>query len=679
MQKALFSGLCILTTLATGNVQAASETSQQLGDPSAIPDAFHKAKPASGDASTTENLNEIVVSALPLGQSAEDIAKPVTVLSGATLDDRKTGTLGETIAKETGVQSSYFGPGAGRPIIRGLDGPRVGVLANGLGTQDVSTVSQDHNVTIEPFLVDQIEILKGPATLLYGNGAIGGVVNTVDGRIPEQLPANGISGRAELSGNTVNDGKTGMARIDSTLSENVALHADGLYRQTGDYHSADGILANSFNETRTGALGGSWVGESGFLGMSVSRYIDRYGNPAEPGDPATGDPPVYLAMRQTRVDFKAGLTQPFSAIDRVMLRVGRTDYQHSEFEGVEPGTRFFSDGTDGRLEVEHNEFAGWKGAFGVQFGRKNIKAIGEESFIPATETQSAGIFWVEQRGWERTKLELGARYDRQSSTPVGSNKVSFSPVSLSAGFIYNLSENWHVNVNLDRAQRALAEEELFANGPHVATNAFEIGDSNLRKETSNQVELGLHFHSKVLEAKLSAYNNRFEDYIFLTDTGQIKDELPVRQWSQNDARFRGFEGEMKWHIADTATGKYDLRIWGDTVCATFMHGGGNVPRVPPSRFGSDLDWTYGNWRAGLGFAHYAKVDRISQFETLTPGYTFINAQIDYTLYSDENSSWEIFANGTNLTNRTAYNSTSFIKDKVPLPGRGVMFGIRALF
>jgi len=659
--------------------QVNSSSLQRKHDTSSPLDIFESSVANKSEANEAENLNEIVVKALPLGSSPDDMAKPITVISGAALDDKKAATLGETLAKETGVYSSYFGPGVGRPIIRGLDGPRVSVLSNGLGTQDVSTVSQDHNLTIEPFLVDQIEILKGPSTLLYGNGAIGGVVNTVDGRIPEQLPSDGFLGRTEISGDTVHDGHTGMARIDTLLGNQIVLHADALYRQAGDYRTGEGTLPNSFKETRTGAIGGSWIGDNGFLGMSLSRYLDRYGNPAAPGDLEQGELPVYLALHQTRVDIKAGLTQPFSAIDQILLRVGRTDYQHTEFEGDEAATIFFSDGTDGRLEVVHKEMAGWQGAFGLQFGQKTVKAIGEEAFLPATDTENIGFFWLEQLEWQRSKLEVGARYDRQSSTSVGGAKRSFSPVSLSAGFIYDLSDNWHINLNLDRAQRAPVEEELFAYGPHIATNAFEIGDATLGKETSNQVELGLHFHNQIVEAKFSVYGNRFDDYIFLRDTGEFEDELAVRQWAQNDARFRGFEGELKWHVADNDTGKYDLRIWGDRVRSTFTESGGNIPRIPASRFGSDLDWTCGNWRTGVGVVHYAKVDHVAEFETPTPAYTLVNARIDYTLYSDEKRTWEIFANGSNLTDRPAYNSTSFIKDKALLPGRGVVFGVRGIF
>lgn len=622
-----------------------------------------------------DTLPDVVVNASPLRQSADDIITPVTVLSGAALDDAKAATLGETVSREVGVQTTAFGAGVGRPVIRGLDGPRVGVLANGLGSGDVSTVSQDHAVAIEPFLADQIEVLKGPSTLLYGSGAIGGVVNVVDGRIPTALPANGFSGRAELRGNSVSDERTGMARVDAGAGA-FAFHVDAAWRDAGNYEIPGGTLANSFVETKNGAAGASWIGDRGFVGVAVSRFLDHYGNPAEPGDAEEAG--VTLSLAQTRYDLKAELRDPLPGFAALRVSAGHVDYRHTEFEGDEVGTIFLNRANEGRIELVQNETGGWLGAFGVQFIDRSFEAIGEEAFIPQTATRGLGVFALQQRSFGAFTLEAGARVDRQSSDPADGVETRFTPLSLSLGGSYRLSEHWHLTANLDRAERAPAEEELFSNGPHVATNAFEIGDRGLAEERANQVEIGLHFHSDRVEAKLAAYANRFDDYIYLVDTGEFEDGLAVRQWSQADAKFHGLEGEAKFVLAENALGRFDLRLWGDTVDAR-LRDGGNLPRIAPARTGIDVGWTADAWRARVGAAHYFRQDEVTEFETETPGFTLVNAHLSHTISDSGGTDWEVFVDANNLTNATARLATSYIKDLAPLPGRSFAFGVRALF
>jgi iron complex outermembrane receptor protein len=626
-----------------------------------------------------KTLEAVTVTGVPLGQSADEIIAPVVVLAGEELDARKSNTLGETVSSIPGVTTTYFGPGVGRPVIRGLDGPRVAVLSDGMGTDDVSNVSQDHAVAIEPFLADQIEVLKGPSTLLYGSGAIGGVVNAVDGRIHESALDEPFRGRAEMRYDAGSSGFTGMSRVDAG-TDHSALHADAVYRSNDNYDLPNGELANSAVDTRTGALAGSVFGDWGFAGLSVSRYLNEYGNPAEPGDAAEGEPPVTLKMAQTRYDFKAGLTDPMSGIESIKLGFGHTDYQHTEFEGDEIGTKFLSTGNQLRLEATHSRFGAWQGAFGLQAGKKEFEAIGEEAFVPATKSRNLGVFLVEQGEWDRLKLELGARSDKQSSDPEDGDKRSFSLFSLSGGARWKFNDQWHLSLNLDRAQRAPAEEELFANGPHLATATFEIGDPLLTKETSNQVELGLHYHGEKFEAEVAAYQNRFDNFIYLSDTGldDLEFELPIRVWTQADATFRGFEGEATIHLADNDNGKFDLRLYGDRVRAT-RSDGSSLPRIPAARFGAELNWKHDAWRAGLGAVHTAMQDDTDVFETQTEGYTLVNANLNYTFLNTERGSWEAFVQGSNLTNQDARLATSVVKDLVPLPGRNISVGVRVFF
>lgn len=624
------------------------------------------------------NLEGVTVDAVPGGRNSNELVKPVAVLGGVQLDNAKGGTIGETVSKIPGVQTTALGEAVGRPVIRGLGGPRVSVTENGLGSADVSNVSQDHAVTIEPFLADQIEVLKGPSTLLYGSGAIGGVVNAVDGRIPQSRPADGFSGRAEARYDDASHGKTGMLRLDGG-SDHFVMHVDALHRKNGNYDIPGGTLANSQVETTSGAVGASWLGERGYLGASVSRYMDDYGSPAEPGDPAEGEPPVHLKMAQTRYDIKGGLEHPFAGFRKLEMNAGHTDYRHAEYEGDDPETTFTNKSNEARLLLTHEPLAGWNGTLGAQWFHRDFAAVGEETFVPPTSSRGLGFFLTEQRRWGPLTVEAGARVDHQSSDPENADKASFHPKSFSAGLGWQFTDAWRLTLNLDRSQRAPAEEELFANGPHEASATYEIGSRDLGVETANQVELGLHYHGDLIDAKASVYNNRYDDFIYLADTGRVDDDLPVRVWSQRDARFRGAEAEATFHLSHGDSGDWDLRMYGDTVRATLSHGGGNVPRIPAGRLGSELAWNRGDWRASLGGVRYFRQDKTAEFETTTAGYTLVNMHVGWMFHNGMNSQWEAFLDGNNLTNQTARLATSLFKEQSPLPGRNVSAGVRAWF
>jgi iron complex outermembrane receptor protein len=624
-----------------------------------------------------DKLDAIIVNAVPGGRHADQIVAPVAVLAGSALDDAKGVSLGETVSSIPGVQSSALGTAVGRPVIRGLDGPRVAVLENGLSSQDVSNVSQDHAVTLEPFLADQIEVLKGPATLLYGSGAIGGVVNVVDGRVPEKAPDNGFAGRAEVRHDSVSDGHTGLLRLDAG-NDKFAIHVDGMHRDNEDYDIPGGTLANSAVKTTSGAVGASVLGSWGYVGLAVSRFMDLYGSPAEPGDAAEGEDPVHIKMAQTNYTLKGGLVQPIDGIAKIEFNLGHGDYQHVEYEGDTPGTTFSTNSNQGRLVVTHEALAGWEGSFGVQTQHRQFAAVGEETFVPATTTNGVGVFLTEQRDFGPVSIDVGARHDRQTVDPQDGAKRRYDPNSFSAGAAWRFAENWHVSMNLDHAERAPSEEELFANGPHEASNTFEIG-SDLGKEKSNQAELGLHFHGNVMEGKVAVYYNKYDNFIYLADTGTVEDDLPVRVWSQNDATFRGAEAEATFHLSRGVSGNWDLRVFGDTVRATLSDGGGNVPRIPSGRLGSTLSWTADSLRASLGAVRYMKQDKVADFETDTAGYTLVNAHLAWTFVNDDRNQWEAFVDGNNLTNQTARPATSLFKDVAPMPGRNVSVGVRAYF
>ncbi|XHS33236.1 TonB-dependent receptor [Pseudoxanthomonas sp. UC29_72] len=630
-----------------------------------------------------KDLDAIKVTADPFRSAADDLSQPVNVLAGERLDEARASSLGETLQGIPGVQSSNFGPGVGRPIMRGLDGPRVAVMSDGMITQDVSTVSQDHSPAIEPFLADQIEVLKGPSTLLYGNGAIGGAVNVVDGRIAE-TPVQGVTGRAETRVDFGDkDGQTSMARIDAG-NGGLSIHADGVYRNAKDYDTPKGPQANTFQDTKTGSFGASLSGDWGFFGASISRFNDSYGNPGEPGDLAQGERGVHLELHQDRFDVKGGLNDPWGAGSGLRYSFSHTRYDHTEFEGEEVGTSFFKRANEGRVEATFSADSGWQSAVGLQGTDSTFRAVGEESFVPKTDTKSVGLFAVTKNAWGRFSTELGARIDRVKYETDTGLSPDFKPASFSASFGFGLAEGWRLTANLDHSERAPVEEELFADGPHIATLAYEIGDATLDKEKANRAELGLQYSNDWMDAKVSAYYNRYNNFIYVADTGgqwyheEDDDYLPIRQWTQADATFHGFEGEADFHLAKSDTaGDWDLHVFGDTVRAR-LNDGGNVPRIPPGRFGAQLRWQATNWRASLGATRYMKQDKLGANETETAGYTMVDAHLAYHIDTGS-TAWEVFLDGNNLLDQDARVHTSFLKDDVMLPGRNGTFGVRVFF
>ncbi|WP_428999353.1 TonB-dependent receptor [Stenotrophomonas rhizophila] len=688
-------------------------------------------------------LSAVKVTASPLQGDAESLARPVDVLAGERLDEQKAGTLGDTVAKLPGVQSTFFGPGVGRPIIRGQEGPRVAVLYNGMGNMDASTVSADHATSIEPFLADQIEVLKGPATLLFGSGAIGGAVNVVDGRIARDLPDRPLSGRAEVRGNSVNDERSGMFRLDG-VNGNWVLHVDGLVRNGDDYripgyavidgledHSGHdheegdtdeprrGTLDNSSIRTRAGGVGATWLGEGGYFGASASTYRTNYGIPngahvhadddhdhdhdhgdeEEEGD----EHDVRIDMVQNRFEAKGGIYNPVSFLKNINLRTAYTDYEHVELEAGTPSTRFTNRGVEARLEAVQQQIGGWDGAFGLQFGNSDFGAKGEEAFVPDTGTRNVGLFVLQEKQFGPFKLELGGRHDQVKLDPTGDYRArTFDATNLSAAGIWKLNDAVDLRFGVDGSERAPTNEELYAAGAHIATRSLEIGDANLKTERGQRVELGIHTHSDRLDFSASIYQTKFKDFIYLADTGVVE-SLPVRLWTQQDATFKGAEAEALVHLFEGNSGDWDLRVFGDYVKAELDGSGsrsvdiavphgdhdhnytvdlansGYLPRISPARVGADLRWSRDGWRASVGAVRYSSQKDTAQNEAESAGYTLVDAHFAYRWDRSDSNSYEVFLDGNNLTNREARAHTSLLRDYSPLPGRGVAFGIRAYF
>lgn len=669
----------------------------------------------SHDEARARRLDQLVVTATPLATDTDNLVQPVEVLAGEALDDRRAGTLGDTVSGLLGVQNAFFGAGVGRPIIRGQQGARVQVLSGGIGSLDASTTSVDHAVAIEPFLADQIEVLKGPATLLYGSGAIGGAVNVVDGRVPTALPAPGNRGRAELGFGTVADERVGMARLDGG-SGRFAWHVDGFRRDRGDYeipgfarleeaheeeHEEEnpfGLLPNSAVDTRGGAVGASYLGDRGYIGIALSRFETFYGVPGhahhEEHEDEDGiasllaltalnaeeegeEEEVRIDLDQTRQDLRASLDQPFSGFERLNLRVSANNYRHVELEGEEIGTRFNNDAVEGRVELVQRAWNGWRNAYGLQFGRRDFRAEGEEAFVPPSLTRDLGLFALGEYDREHYKLKYGLRGDRIDVEAEGAAQQDFASFSASFRGLWRASEYLHFSLAFDRAQRAPTAEELFSDGPHIATRSFEVGDTDLDRETANQFELAAHLHRGPLEAKIAAFTNHFDDYIYLAETGLEEDELPVRVWTQGDARFRGLEAEATLELADNSSGRWAMRLAGERVTGE-LEDGGNLPRIAPSRQIFGFDWSMGGWRAGVEAQRYSRQSRVAELESPTAGFTLIGAHAAYH-WDVGNVGWELYFRGRNLSDREARLHTSVLKDDAPLPGRDLQLGVRAFF
>lgn len=672
-------------------------------------------------------LDALEVTATPLGGAVDALVRPVEVIAGSELDDRRTGTIGETVDGLPGVQTSTFGAGVGRPVIRGQDGARVQVLSGGTSSLDASTVSADHAVAIEPFLADQVEVLKGPATLLYGSGAIGGAVNVVDGRIPTAPAGDAVTGRAELRHDSGSEGTTAMARFDGDAGA-LTLHADAFRRDTGDVaipgfafsdelraeaiadgedpdHFARGHLPNSALTTLGGAFGASVFGERGWIGASASTYRSDYGIPPDahaheddedaaagagpaPADHAPGhgeeEETVRIDLRQDRFETRGGW-RDLGLVEELSWRLTRSRYEHTELEADAVGTVFGNLGTEARLEAVQKELAGWRGVVGVQAGEREFEAIGDEAFVPPSTTRDLGLFALQEREWDVWRVELGARHERVDVDPeaaagggTAAPAVDFAATSFSASARWQVADGVDLSLSLDRAQRAPTAEELFSDGAHVATQSFEHGDPTLDVETANGVEFGVHVVRGRVDARASVYRTRFADFIHLADTGIEIDHLPLRQWTQADATFTGWEAEaIVTLLDDEPHGLWSLRVFADSVNA-FLDAGGRLPRIAPARAGAELDWERGPWRAHLAATRVADQDDVAIDESPTDGYTRVDAGVAWRHDGDDVST-ELFLDARNLTDEEMRSHTSFLKDVAPLPGRGVAFGVRLAF
>jgi iron complex outermembrane receptor protein len=643
-----------------------------------------------------EDTDEIIVTGVPRDRAAGEIAQSVTVVANDELDRVRAATLGETLANQLGVSSSQFGAGASRPIIRGLAGARVLMLEDGIDTMDAATLSDDHAVTVEPLAAEQIEIFRGPTTLLYGSGAVAGVINTVTTRIPSVAPEDGLEGAFEVRGDTVAAARGAAVRLDGGRGK-LAWHFDAGRRDSDDYEipgfahadvdaatagpdDAFGVLPNSAAESESAAFGASWLGANGFVGASLNAFDTLYGIPAHTHAHGAEEA-VRIDLRQRRFDVRGAWDGLSGAIDGIDVRFGASDYEHVELEADAIGTRFTNDAVELRLELAHRPIGSWTGAFGVQLGEREFAAIGDEAFVPPVDTSTAGVFLVEQLDASAWELSFGGRVESQTHSPSnGLPRFDDTAASVSFGGVRSFDDGYAFVASAVLSERLPVAEELYSDGPHLATGIVQIGDASLHGETARHLDLGLRGDRARLDWSVTAFHTRYDDFIYLADTGALDpvDGVPVFAYTQADARFNGVEAELFVPLVADATHELDLRIFADYVRGKLVSGEA-LPRMPPLRYGARFEYHDERLLVGLEASRYDDQHDVAAFEEETSGYVLTNADVRWRLIGVMGMELELFANASNLADEEARKHTSFVKDVAPLPGRNFSLGIRSRF
>jgi iron complex outermembrane receptor protein len=636
-------------------------------------------------------VQQVVVTANPLRTGEGDqILTPAKVLSGDELRDKVGSSLGETLQGELGVSASAFGAGASRPIIRGMEGSRVKMLENGMATSDVSGLSNDHAVASEGAVARQIEILRGPAALLYGSGAIGGLVNVVNERIPTALEDK-PTGQVETRYSSVDNGRNVSGSMDGAVGH-VGMHIDGNWRETNDYKipgkrvlgdasSASGRLPDSDTSERNIGAGASYIRDWGFVGVSAAHLENNYGIPSEEGS--------RIDQRQNRYDLDSLVHEPFTGFETARFKAGFTDYRHAELgEDLAPEVVFSNRSFESRLELTHKPLTGWHnlhGTFGVQTENTHFSALsaqGGPDTVPVTHSTSSAAFLVEETELGPVRLNAGARYENVRREPVGNRERSFNLGSGSIGALWPFTAGYAVGATVSYAQRAPSTDELYSGGPHDATLTFDVGDADLKKEVSRNIELSLQKTSGLLRWKANVFRNNVSDFIYghitdleLDEDGDAGGEFRQRLFEQAPAHIQGAEAELTWNQAGMG---WNGRLFADGSRGK-LDDGENLPLQPADRIGASIGYRQAALRGGLSWTHARGQDRLAAFEnTPTPAYNLVDANFSYTQkLARTDLTWFLLAK--NLLNEDVRLSTSLLKDISPLPGRNFVFGVRAKF
>ncbi len=665
-------------------------------------------RPAAPSAPGTDkiaHLDQFVVSAGHDPKTSFDLAQGTSVLAGEELHRLAQSTLGETLSSLPGINSTAYGPGASRPIIRGLGGDRVRVLDNGVGALDASNVSPDHNTAIEPLFASRIEVLRGPSTLLYGSSAIGGAVNIISNALPFTAPDGRSHGAIELRGGGAARERAAIVSIGGGANA-FSAQVNLLQQKTDDLRIPDvarideeaparqvrGILPGSDAATFSSSFGTGLFWKVGRAGASISHYETEYGVP-------NGED-IRIRMRHTRIDLEGEITRPFGLWRGAKVRFGKGDYTHAELgdAGKTVSTTFNNKAWEGRVELPHLPVGALAGMIGFQATASDFEASGEEVVSPAALTRNGAFFALEELKFgPQTTLQFGARYEAQQialgtvntalprvpgyAARSGQTKRS-DGISASVGLVLYPSKDWSVAAAIASSQRLPTTPELFANGPHGGTGAYEVGSSQLNPERSIGFDLNVRRRVGFLTGSIGGFINQFRDYIF-------ERELPAKaipamanpegltpfQFVATDARFIGGEAELTLHLLENQQHRIHLDLSADSVRARETENNAPLPRIPPVRYSARLNYEDGRWQAVIEVRHSARQSRVADTETTTAGSTLINTSVSY-LIPTARVTYEFFVRGRNLTNRTVREHTSFLKDFAPQAGRGVIGGIR---
>ena len=675
----------------------------------------------------TTRLDDVTITARSLENTG--LLVPAQQLSGAALTQRLGSTLGETLDNLPGIANSSFGPNVGRPTIRGMDGDRIRILQNSGANMDVSGLSFDHAVPMDPLTTERIEILRGPATLLYGGSAIGGVVNVIDNRIARERAFDskgGVMGKAELrAGGAANERSTGA--MVETGTDKFAIHVDAFDRRTQNLKVPKNMscesgvnsvkVCNSASNTKGGAVGGTLLFDRGYLGLSTSEYKSTYGTVAEEY--------VTIGMVRRHHALEGKLRDVGEWFQDVKFQGGYTQYSHTEYSSNVAGTQFDNGGLDMRLEARQRSVAlgnglQLEGTIGLQSERNNLHAVGDEKFVPTSRTHSTALFTYQALKTPWGQWTAGARSESvsvQSLESIGPNNENaaqtktFNPMSFALGVMRNLRQGeaqngWQVTSNITTSQRAPKDYELFAYGPHAATGAYEIGSSTMALEKATQLDLGGEWKKGLHKLGVTAFTSEFANFISLQSSGSYKTsagavgtstDLPVYNFQGVRARFMGLESHAKLRMVggqqallsnDAQHGAVDLELRGDIVRADDLTNGRPMPRIAPMRLGADALWSKNAWGARFGFMHAGAQNRMPYYSNVTPvttaAYTLWNAGLNYHAHSGS-THWMFFAKLDNLTNKLAYSSTSSLTQTMssslapPLAGRSLKLGLQASF
>ena len=674
-----------------------------------------------------DTIEEIVIIGHPL--SAEGLATPTDVLGNGELQRKLADSIGATVAGEPGIHSSSFGVAVGRPVIHGLGGARVRVMEDRIDAMDASVTSGDHAVTVDPFIADRVEIFKGSGTLLYGSGAIGGVLDTHTGRIPHTVPEE-LGGKLNLGWADNADAVNGSFRLDGGAGS-FAWHLDGFRRDADDYeipgfaesallrameeeheeegHEGEegeeeeeheeeqevfGVLPGSGLDVQGGSAGFSIVGDRGFIGVAVSNLDAEYGIPGhgdahgheeegkegkeEEEHEEEGAP--FIDMQQTRVDVEAALADPLPGFTNLNVRFGVNDYQHAEVEpSGEAGTAFDNQAWEARVELTHGPVAEWEGAVGLQLADRSFSVVGEEALTPPVDTSSLGVFWVGERSFEDFELEAGVRLESVEHEPAVGEGKDFTTASASLGAIVPLDATWTASVLADYSSRAPVGEELFSEGPHLATQSFEIGDPEIQDEQALNFSATLRGDGARWAVAGTLYYTSFRDFIYQAAAGEEMEELMVRRFAQADATFTGLDLEASVTVAEWGDSQLELTGFFDMVSAELdLSGNDNLPRIPPSRAGIGLQFDSGGFSANLDYVRASKQDSVADYELPTEGYEDLRVYLSYEVETGKRLTG-VYVRARNLTGDEQRKHTSIIKDLAPDPDRTIEVGVRFRF